>query len=218
MKEWEQFLESNTAIQEERSPGISNVDAYSMINDFVSASDEIDENTREKLLAALAQAFGPGGKCDVALDMAENFIGWLGNELSVLSESWNSYLAETDPGFLEGSVYKDVLYHGSDHDFKIGDNFDTEIWTEEPGIYLTPKHRYARMYGDNLYRVMVNIKNPLYVMSKSEAIGGDVIKQGDIEALQSQGYDSIVVTNGDIKSADEIVVFNSDNVRITGKS
>lgn len=122
---------------------------------------------------------------------------------------WRKYsllegIENMPPGFLEGSLYKDVLYHGTDHRFKPGKQLDTR--GPEFGIYLTPRLNYARGYGSNLVKVLVNFQHPLFIEDKSEISPRDLTKD-DVDKLKSKGYDSIVVTSSSIDSASEIILF-----------
>lgn len=133
-----------------------------------------------------------------------------------LLESWRNYLSEEiivpHSGFLEGSMYKDSLYHGSDYRLNPGEQFDPSIGGEY-GIYLSPNRKYAKMYGEHLYEVLVNIQNPFYVEGKYQISPKDITKE-DIDNLKNKGYDSIVVTNDAIENASEIVVFEPEQVHI----
>ena len=132
-----------------------------------------------------------------------------------LFENWRGFLNEIvmpPEGFLEGSVYKETLYIGSDYVLKDEEQLDPSSGGEY-GIYLSPSHRYARMYGKYLYRILANIKNPIYVEGKYEISPRDLTKE-DAEKLKQEGYDSIVVTNSDIASATEVVVFDPKQLHI----
>ena len=132
-----------------------------------------------------------------------------------LLENWNKFLNEVSMlpvGFLEGSVYKEPLYHGSDQLLKDGEQLDPSLGGEY-GIYLSPSRRYARTYGKHLYTVFANIKNPLYVEGKYEISPKDLTKE-DAENLKEKGYDSIVVTNNSIDDATEVVVFDPNQLHI----
>jgi hypothetical protein len=125
-----------------------------------------------------------------------------------LFEAFNSPPA----GFLDGSVFKDVLYHGSNRKSVALDPGRGS----EYGIYLSPSHRYARNYGQYLHKVFVNIKNPLYVDGKNEISPGDLTKS-DIDKLKRQGYDGIAVRRSiDNPSSGliEIVAFDTDQVHV----
>jgi hypothetical protein len=113
---------------------------------------------------------------------------------------------QVPPGFLEGSKYKDILYHGSNKRLSTGHGLRPDQGSEY-GIYLTPSHRYARMYGSNLYSVLANFKKPLVVEGKYEISPQDLTRE-DIRKLQAQGYDSIVSKSG--SRIDEVVLFRSE--------
>ena len=111
-------------------------------------------------------------------------------------------------GFLDGSVYKDDLFVGTDDLVGTGHSLLPNLGGEY-GIYLTPRRRYAQRYGDNLLRVKVSLKNPKYVADKSEISPRDLTKS-DIELLIEQGHDGIVVTNKGIGEASEVVLFQPE--------
>ena len=132
-----------------------------------------------------------------------------------LLEQWKKYLKEVSmppPGFLEGSLYKDLLFHGSDYLLKDEEQIDPSLGREY-GIYLSTSRKYARRYGKHLYSVFANIKNPIYVEGKYEISPKDLTKE-DVEVLKEKGYDSIVVTKNSIDDATEIVVFDSEQLFI----
>ena len=135
-----------------------------------------------------------------------------------LFKQWKKYLKEVSmppPGFLEGSLYKDLLFHGSDYLLKDEEQIDPSLGREY-GIYLSISRKYARRYGKHLYSVFANIKNPLYVEGKYEISPKDLTKE-DVEALKEKGYDSIVVMKNSIVDATEIVVFDSEQLFIVDK-
>ncbi len=107
-------------------------------------------------------------------------------------------------GFLEGSVIKGSLYHGTDFAAGGGHTLSPSRGSEY-GIYMSPSHRYARKYGSKLTEVRVNIKNPLVVGSKAEISPRDLTR-ADVRRLEREGYDGILV--GDR----EVVAFRSNQV------
>lgn len=120
-------------------------------------------------------------------------------------------------GFLEGSVYKEMLYRGSDRAREKGEPL-REDGGIESGIYLSTSRVYASLYGKYIYNVFVNIKSPFFVENKGE-ISPDNISKKDILNLKKDGYDSIIVTkdgNNTLSSdkIDEIVVFDAKNTHI----
>lgn len=115
-------------------------------------------------------------------------------------------------GFLESSAIKDTLYHASDYKMEAGDKLDPRIG-EEFGIYLSPNRKYARRYGNYLYYVLANIKNPKVVEGKYEISPKDLTEE-DISKLKEEGYDGIVVTSAGIGDASEIVAFDAEQVYI----
>lgn len=124
-------------------------------------------------------------------------------------------MAFPPPGFLEGSVYKEQVYIGTDRPLAEGLSMKPEGGSKY-GIYVTPRSRYARLYGRNLNKAFVSMLKPLVVVDKSEISPGDLTK-ADINRLRSQGYDSIVSSSsGQLEKAAEFVLFDSEQVWITG--
>ena len=117
-----------------------------------------------------------------------------------------------------------IVYHGTDADITEFDpgKVKESRSTNEYGIYTTPNKRYGSGYGKNLIPLYVAMKNPKIVADKSEISPRDLTRE-DIQKLQSQGYDGIVSTsrNGtvsDIWNADEIVVFESNQLKHASKN
>lgn len=108
-------------------------------------------------------------------------------------------------GFLEGSWYKDSLYHGSNRSLGTGFTLRPDQGGEF-GIYLSPNRRYARMYGSNLHEVWANFRKPKIVEGKYEISPRDLTRD-DIRKLQKEGFDSIVSMSG--SRIDEVVLFES---------
>lgn len=145
-----------------------------------------------------------GAELDIACGEAwENITKWVQEERTASS-------AFPPPGFLEGSLYRDWLYHGSNaadlHELRPNQG-------GEYGIFLSPNHRYARQYGTHLYKVFVNVQNPLFVEGKHEISPRDLTRT-DIQQIQADGYDAIVsgAQGADIASAHEVVVFDPHQV------
>lgn len=107
-------------------------------------------------------------------------------------------------GFLEGSKIKDYLFHGSNTRLDVGHSLRPDLGGEF-GIYLTPKRRYARMYGTHVYEVLARVRAPKIVSGKYEISPADLTKT-DIQELQRQGFDSIISKTG--ARIDEIVLFD----------
>ena len=127
----------------------------------------------------------------------------------LLQEGWS---ASPPSGFLEGSRIKDSLWHGTDWVFREGDDVRPDQGAEY-GIYLSPRRRYARGYGRNMYEVFVNIRNPKVVEGKDEISPRDLTRE-DVRQLESEGFDSIVVTSGSIGRASEVIAFYPRQVHI----
>lgn len=116
------------------------------------------------------------------------------------------------PGFLSGSIYKELLYHGSNKKYLSGTRLLPDSQTGEYGIYLTPRSSYARKFGPYLYQVFVNLKNPLFVEGKYEISSGDLTYQ-DIKRIAQKGYDGIV-SGPSISRASEVVLFYPSQAHI----
>lgn len=118
------------------------------------------------------------------------------------------------PGFLDGSVYKDILYHGTRTAQPTGFSLRPDFGSEY-GIYVSPSFRIARDYGDRVLKVFVRLLNPLYVRGKYEISPRD-LTPADIQRLERQGFDGIVVTMGGLEDAFEVVLFHSEQVWVFG--
>lgn len=127
-------------------------------------------------------------------------------------------------GFLEGSLYKDSLYHASNAQLTSGLRLDV-TGAEHPdgyvegeyGIYLQPSRRGIEMYGRHVYETRVNIQKPLYIDSKDGAFdGASVLRKHHVDMLRAKGYDSIVVGGkGDPAKADEVIILDPARVWVT---
>ena len=116
------------------------------------------------------------------------------------------------PGFLEGSAIRVPMYVGLPDVLPMGHSLVPDRpGASEFGIYMTPRPRYARMYGDNVHEALVNIKAPLVVENKGEISPRDLTAE-DIEQLKAQGYDGIVVTSSTTEAASEVVAFDRSQV------
>jgi len=115
-------------------------------------------------------------------------------------------------GFLDGSIFKDPVYHGSDTLLEEGDTLDTR--GKEYGIYVSPNRKYAKRHGKYMYECLINIKKPLYVEGKYEISPKDLTKE-DAKKINNDGYDCVVVTPDDtVTNASEIVLFDPDKIFI----
>jgi len=89
METWNRFLnEVEVGNNQERSPGVSNADAYDMISSFIQGSDYVDDKKKRELLAALRKTFTDGGKCDIALDdtFGEGYLSE--DDMGQIIEAW----------------------------------------------------------------------------------------------------------------------------------
>lgn len=116
------------------------------------------------------------------------------------------------PGFLEGSKFKQPLFHGTAAAVDTGHSLKPDEG-DEYGIYLAPSHRYARQYGPRLARVLVSIKSPLVVESKAEISPTDLTR-ADVRRLEDAGYDGIVVRSAG-RPPSEVVAFRPTQVWVT---
>lgn len=112
-------------------------------------------------------------------------------------------------GFLEGAIFKDIFYHGTNARVTTGHGLSPAKGGEY-GIYLTPSHQYARRYGANLVKALVAIRNPIVVKDKGEISPRDLTRS-DIMKLRRAGYDGIVVEG----APGEIVAFEGRQVWVT---
>jgi len=113
-------------------------------------------------------------------------------------------------GFFESSVYTDILYKGTNEAIRPGHSLNP-FGGHEYGIYLTPNHRYARQWGENLVEAFVSLKNPLVVEGKYEISPKD-LEEADVVDLEDEGYDGIIVTSTSIEKASEVVLFDRNQV------
>lgn len=115
-------------------------------------------------------------------------------------------------GFLEGSRHKQTVYHGTDRRPSVGHSLSPEHGSEH-GIFVSPRHRYARKYGRHLAKARISAKSPIFVDSKGEISPGDLTRS-IVQGLKRKGYDSIVVLapSGDPQ---EIVLFDREQVWVT---
>lgn len=136
--------------------------------------------------------------------------GWPGKGLQVTcarARNPSSYELPPDE-FLRGSVYREPLYHGGSRHFEQGHTLRPDLGAEY-GIYLTPRRRYARSYGDYLAEVYVSLKHPLVVEGKHEVSPRDLSAR-DVADLSRRGYDGIIVTSSTPEQASEVVVFRPE--------
>ncbi len=110
-------------------------------------------------------------------------------------------------------MFKDVLYHGTNHMVGIGFSLRPDRGGEY-GIFVTPRERYARLYGSHLLRVLVSAKRPFLVRGKDEISPRD-ISRSDVQELQQRGYDSIVVSEAGPSMSTEVVLFDPGQVWVT---
>jgi len=82
------------ALEQERSPGVSNADAYEMISGFIQGSDDVDDKKKRELLAALRKTFTDGGKCDIALDdmFGEGYLSE--DDMKQIIEAWQENIGK----------------------------------------------------------------------------------------------------------------------------
>ncbi len=115
-------------------------------------------------------------------------------------------------GFLEGSKFKQPLFHGTSAGVRLGHSLKPDQG-DEFGIYLSPSHRYARRYGSRLVTALVFMKKPLVVYSKAEISPRDLTR-ADVERLERRGYDGIVVRSKG-QPPSEVVAFHGAQVWVT---
>lgn len=106
--------------------------------------------------------------------------------------------------FLQGSVHKEPVFHGSRTEGLTSLRPDAG---SEYGIYVSPMRSYAARYGDVVYKGYINIQHPLVVGDKSEISSSNITRE-DVARLARNGYDSIV------SGAHEIVLFNESQLML----
>lgn len=121
-----------------------------------------------------------------------------------------------------------ILFHGTNIDKITG-------YKNYQGIYLTSSPEYAKLFGKNVLKAKVTLKNPLIVEQPNEFgwEGAFTFKDGikffrnltkkDIQELQKEGYDGIIVLAkekppskaGELLKSNPIEVVVFDNKQIT---
>ncbi len=117
---------------------------------------------------------------------------------------------------MAGSIFREPLWHGSDRLLtRLVPNAPHASGRAEYGIYVTPRRRYARMYGRYLYAVLADVRSPLVVEGKHEVSPADLTR-ANVAFLKRLGYDAIVVVpeNKTIQEATEVVLFDARQARI----
>lgn len=169
------------------------------------------------------------------LDMRESrYSTKMDSEGRTLSEEQQNYFEDSKARDDQGRLL--VMYHGTDsyEDFTVFKAGKDGYLGK--GIYFTEKESIAKRYAEQngykgrIYKVYLNVKNPLIVTSENpalEILGEKVAKRraeknsfstkwltsADIKKLQAKGYDGIIWKYG--KSPVEISVWDSNQIKLT---
>ena len=121
---------------------------------------------------------------------------------------------------------KNTQYHGSDYKFDSFQKYQSK-GPSALGIFVTDDKDLANMFGENIYKVKVSIKNPYYItMDKQDDIRGKHAKDTSYfikmrNDLIDKGYDSLFVkerftkiSHWDVRDPNIIAVFNIEDVEI----
>ena len=146
-------------------------------------------------------------------------------------------IVDENGNYIAGSIDNFRMFHGSFQDSLKTLRSGTEGGSLGNGIYLTPELRRSMSYGDDVYEVSADIKNPLFIFTDTSrmkdpvvdalvSLGLDREKAIDLvekdydefgyvknrlrSRARSKGYDSIIQFHDGLLS--EIVLFNKDQV------
>ena len=176
----------------------------------------------------IKDTFGSGSKSKTMLSVK------MDSEGRTLSEGQQSYFEDSKARDDQGRLL--VMYHGTDsyEDFTVFKAGKDGYLGK--GIYFTEKESIAKRYAEQngykgrIYKVYLNVKNPLIVTSENpalEILGEKVAKRraeknsfstkwltsADIKKLQAKGYDGIIWKYGE--SPVEISVWDSNQIKLT---
>ena len=129
--------------------------------------------------------------------------------------------------FVKDSEVKETVYHGTDFDFDefdptaIGSTTDPGMWGS--GFYFAPDRRMSEVYGKNIMKVKLNLKNPYIVRQASKVPRELRVPHGftkkDSDTLRDKfiemGHDGVLhYSTGDKPVLSQIVVFNPENILV----
>ena len=122
-------------------------------------------------------------------------------------EEYSEYLDTIFPD----SKVKDIVYHGTDKIFEEFSKDAEKATISDQGIFFAPTKNQARNSGKIIVKAVIN-SNPLISDNRIERIS-----EKKKQELISQGYNGYVYSyNKIISSADDIVVFEPEQIHILG--
>jgi hypothetical protein len=122
-------------------------------------------------------------------------------------EQYSQYLDTIFPD----SKVKDIVYHGTDRTFEQFSKDAEKATISDQGMFFAPTKNQARNSGKNIIKALIN-SNPLISDNRIERIS-----EKKKQELLSQGYTGYVYSyNKTISSADDIVVFEPEQIHILG--
>jgi len=167
--------------------------------------EEVEKELNAKYDAELA-ALGSKSTTDAKADLFKSIpqLGSIGT-----AEQYSAYLNSIFPD----SKVKDIVYHGTEKTFDKFSKDAEKVTIADQGIFFAPTRNQARNSGKNIIRAIINI-NPLISDDRLERISEN--KKQD---LLSKGYTGYVYSyNKTISSADDIVVFEPEQIHILGSN
>ena len=109
------------------------------------------------------------------------------------------------------SKVKDIVYHGTDRTFEQFSKDAEKATISDQGMFFAPTKNQARNSGKNIIKAVIN-SNPLISDDRIERIS-----KKKKQELLDQGYTGYVYSyNKTISSADDIVVFEPEQIHILG--
>ena len=147
-------------------------------------------------------------------------------------EQYNDYIARVSLGIVKNpssgkynyeSQVKDIVYHGSPnkHDiFKTIDENAREERFKHTGAMFTSDKNYTNAFGENLYNVVLNIKNP-EILSNNTGINSTFVATQYYSEWKNKGKDGVIGHDAlldldHISNGTEYVVFEPEQTHILG--
>jgi len=147
-------------------------------------------------------------------------------------EQYNDYIARVSLGIIKNpssgdynynSKVKDIVYHGSPskHDvFKTIDENAREERFKHRGAMFTSDKNYVHAFGENLYSVILNIKNPK-ILSENVGINSAFVATQYYSVWNSESIDGVIGHDAlldldHISEGTEYVVFEPEQIHILG--
>jgi len=123
------------------------------------------------------------------------------------AEQYSAYLDSIFPD----SKVKDIVYHGTERSFEQFSKDAEKATIADQGIFFAPTWNQARNSGKNIIKAVIN-SIPLISDNRIERIS-----EKKKQELLDQGYTGYIYSyNKSISSADDIVVFNPEQIHILG--